>query len=648
MEPKSRDRPGRTSRELSEESRYYQNMSPGFDGIERRNYKHYHEDDRGDSHRYPRKDGSRSRSRSRSPRGWVRSGSPRLDYKNQSHKWNDQRSEPDKQFQICRDFSAGRCRKGSQCHFEHSRNTSRGYSSKDSYIKDSGPDLRADVPRYYHGEERQFWKKSRNLVPCRELMKGWCKWGDSCRFSHHLASNETADMSYPGDNSNLRYDSRSSLRTENEDASWRTRELEGIGVTGYIDKENVAHKQENNNMSRGFTSQNEVGNVGVQEQQTLLDHGVVENGMVTSFGPDVLDQAENSSNPTHPCPFPGQNESSENVQVPMQFSVSNATDVWQNMLNGGLDGLETQAGARFDLQSQVSNHQHQRHARPHLDSHSQVLNNMLEIQSGARLDLHSQVPNHQFETQSGAHFDLHSQVNNHLPEPESGAPLDLRSQVKNHELETQSGANLENRQRAVQILTGLLESKVTFPVGFPHGPINHVEKDTVANNEHGKYTEQHNQVQTKQASPVSAIGKGRDNPKVDDSENSKQQEEVPLSKPVADEGNKAVDEENKGVKDSKKAEANAASKDEKAMRLLKHSLVEFVKDILKPTWKEGRLSRDVHKTIVKKVVDKVTGTVQPDHAPKTQDKVDQYLSSSKPKISKLVQAYVERSQKTDS
>lgn len=83
-------------------------------------------------------------------------------------------------------------------------------------------------------------------------------------------------------------------------------------------------------------------------------------------------------------------------------------------------------------------------------------------------------------------------------------------------------------------------------------------------------------------------------------------------------------------------------KDEKEMRLFKVALVEYVKEILKPTWKEGQMSREVHKSIVKKVVDKVTGTIQAVHVPKTQEKVDQYLACSKPKLTKLVQAYTER------
>ncbi|XP_031115604.1 zinc finger CCCH domain-containing protein 55-like [Ipomoea triloba] len=85
-----------------------------------------------------------------------------------------------------------------------------------------------------------------------------------------------------------------------------------------------------------------------------------------------------------------------------------------------------------------------------------------------------------------------------------------------------------------------------------------------------------------------------------------------------------------------------ANKDDKVIRLFKNALIEFVKEILKPTWKEGRMSREVHKTVVKKVVDKVTGSIQGDHFPKTQDKIEQFLSYSKAKINKLAQAYVER------
>lgn len=82
-------------------------------------------------------------------------------------------------------------------------------------------------------------------------------------------------------------------------------------------------------------------------------------------------------------------------------------------------------------------------------------------------------------------------------------------------------------------------------------------------------------------------------------------------------------------------------KDAKGMRMFKFSLVEIVKEILKPTWKEGQLSKEAHKTIVKKVVDKVSGSVQGEHI-QTQEKIDQYLAYSKNKLTKLVEAYVEK------
>ncbi|GFY96521.1 hypothetical protein Acr_11g0008270 [Actinidia rufa] len=78
-------------------------------------------------------------------------------------------------------------------------------------------------------------------------------------------------------------------------------------------------------------------------------------------------------------------------------------------------------------------------------------------------------------------------------------------------------------------------------------------------------------------------------------------------------------------------------KDEKAMRLFKNALVDFVKELLKPKWKEGQMSREVHKAIVKKVVDKVTSTIQGANIPKTQEIIDQYLAYSKPMLNILVE-----------
>ncbi|XP_009622638.1 protein FRIGIDA-ESSENTIAL 1-like isoform X1 [Nicotiana tomentosiformis] len=79
--------------------------------------------------------------------------------------------------------------------------------------------------------------------------------------------------------------------------------------------------------------------------------------------------------------------------------------------------------------------------------------------------------------------------------------------------------------------------------------------------------------------------------------------------------------------------------------VLKHfraALVEFVKELLKPTWHEGLLIRDAYKMIVKKSVDKVINSLQPDQIPDTTESIKQYLSVSKPKVAKLIEGYVEK------
>ncbi|KAL3643454.1 hsp70 nucleotide exchange factor fes1 [Castilleja foliolosa] len=80
----------------------------------------------------------------------------------------------------------------------------------------------------------------------------------------------------------------------------------------------------------------------------------------------------------------------------------------------------------------------------------------------------------------------------------------------------------------------------------------------------------------------------------------------------------------------------------KSLKYFQLELIEFVKELLKPTWHEGLLSRDAHKMIVKKAVDKVISTIQPHQIPGTGETIKLYLSSSEPKLAKLVEAYIEK------
>ncbi|PSS19477.1 Zinc finger CCCH domain-containing protein [Actinidia chinensis var. chinensis] len=169
--------------------------------------------------------------------------------------------------------------------------------------------------------------------------------------------------------------------------------------------------------------------------------------------------------------------------------------------------------------------------------------------------------------------------------------------------------------------------------------------------------EQKNQTLSVRSSPSSAVGfdSGELPKNGDPDNNNRRSPDLKQQKLVA---NLALEENSKSIPEKRKQEQEniragivdadpkivdgTIGKDEKAMRLFKIALVDFVKELLKPKWKEGQMSREVHKAIVKKVIDKVTSTIQGANIPKTQERIDQYLAYSKPKLNKLVEAYTER------
>lgn len=75
----------------------------------------------------------------------------------------------------------------------------------------------------------------------------------------------------------------------------------------------------------------------------------------------------------------------------------------------------------------------------------------------------------------------------------------------------------------------------------------------------------------------------------------------------------------------------------KAFKYFQSALIEFIKELVKPTWREGLLSKDAHKLIVKKAVDKVLSTLPTHQIPTTAESVKLYLSTSQPKLAKLVE-----------
>ncbi|XP_008645057.1 uncharacterized protein [Zea mays] len=87
---------------------------------------------------------------------------------------------------------------------------------------------------------------------------------------------------------------------------------------------------------------------------------------------------------------------------------------------------------------------------------------------------------------------------------------------------------------------------------------------------------------------------------------------------------------------------NKKGKDSRSMKLFKSAIADFVKEVLKPSWRQGNMSKEAFKTIVRKTVDKVSGSVPSSHIPKTPAKIKHYVQSSQRKVTKLVMGYVDK------
>ncbi|RAL39145.1 hypothetical protein DM860_011631 [Cuscuta australis] len=97
-----------------------------------------------------------------------------------------------------------------------------------------------------------------------------------------------------------------------------------------------------------------------------------------------------------------------------------------------------------------------------------------------------------------------------------------------------------------------------------------------------------------------------------------------------------------GEREIDNAETSKKSKDSRSMRLFKNAIAAFVKELLKPSWRQGSMSKEVFKTIVKKTVEKVSGAMKNRRVPKSQEKIDHFVDSSQRKLTQLVMGYVDR------
>ncbi|GAB2270140.1 hypothetical protein Dimus_005048 [Dionaea muscipula] len=92
----------------------------------------------------------------------------------------------------------------------------------------------------------------------------------------------------------------------------------------------------------------------------------------------------------------------------------------------------------------------------------------------------------------------------------------------------------------------------------------------------------------------------------------------------------------------KSKDKSMKSKDSRSMKLFKAELANFVKEVLKPSWRQGNMSKEAFKTIVKKTVDKVSSAMKNHRMPKSKEKISLYIDSSHRKLTQLVEGYVNK------
>ncbi|KAL2497132.1 Uncharacterized protein Adt_22682 [Abeliophyllum distichum] len=569
------------------------NVSLDFDELGHRNHNHTPEKDWSHSSRYPVRDRSRSRGRCRSrsstrtrshgrTRGQTRSRSPIRDHRRGSYRLNDRRGGSEKSSQSCKDFAAGRCRRASQCRLVHPNNINhkegdclendkaeiwRNRTEHDralQHANNRGFRSRDRGSYLYYGNDKQFRNRSRSTVCCKHFTRGRCTWGETCRFSHHVASADNYDI---GTDNALFYKhrkhqsngkppckyfvagrcNRDNCRFPHDDDAPK---LDGILGRAGGDTGNCSFYDKNK-----WSGPTRDDAIMVNEQEHLRifpgSQSPYQDGISTHVG--------------------GQNSKKEVVRhdlstTALQQNVSACSDFQQHHHRLVEDKVVNLFGSVTP-----GDVKHSRNTMVPVPLPRLVLNQNAEIM----------ISGHSFISNG-------TDINKHMLgcNPSNGPDMDL------YEPEQHTNPPLSILD------SGYGSSKIEY-----HGSLQLKQQEFSTNSE-------------------------------------------------VNGGNKTVVEECKVPEENKcseqgKVEGAGTNKDEKGMSLFKYALFEFVKMILKPAWKEGRINREVHKTVVRKVVDKVI-TIQGDHIPKTQNTINQYLYDSEDKITKLVKEYVDRYSKTDS
>ncbi|XP_047341269.1 zinc finger CCCH domain-containing protein 55-like isoform X2 [Impatiens glandulifera] len=605
--------------------------SDGWGGV--MNSSHSPENNRILPNRYKR---SRSRSHSRG-RGRSRSRSrsrSRGRYRNRDQRSMSRSPLPERRqephggagfsSQACRDFtSTGKCRRGNQCRFLHDDN---------SIVQQGGLRIEKDRSErwnrqdggnsHYQGEKDAPFRNSgsNSALPCREFLKGRCHRGSSCRYPHHDASGETT----------MGRSHRSSYINEQDDREKPSRNSKQpckYFMMGKCHKDNCSFSHDAP-IHNSFEKKPQDDRWSQPESDTKLSTG----GWVD------MDRGGLYTDPTIGLFTHGTWEDYVKADVSNWGGPSDVLGLPAGNLSVNAEKLDKAANGNESVSSfsnGISRVAHVEDKRPDaplapLVDYANPVNNALGSYSSViPSPLPRNFPLVKPDTEKKvAESEQNEQVSNFLPsithilDPEQLPQLYAALNPPNSSIPPMPSFPPITSMDAQPIPTALLRRN--------YSELESDQKDGSA-------------IRSELLSQVKNNGSDEDENQVviaNTLTGEKNQSVVPVSKEEQDkDGRGNLNVEGKGK------ETTVNEKDEKALKLFKVSLVELVKEVLKPKWKEGHMSRDSHKTIVKKVVDKVTGSLQGDNIPNTPQKIEQYLSYSKTKISKLAEAYADRLKK---
>ncbi|ESQ48035.1 hypothetical protein EUTSA_v10020512mg [Eutrema salsugineum] len=446
-------------------------------------------------------------------------------------------------------------------------------------------------------------------IPCKFFAAGFCRNGKHCRFSHH-----GGDRKQPQESNFYREDNRNHSR-------WNDVERLNNGKLGGIEvsraSKGISEAKGNGSSWIDGMEMSPDWNYGVKNPMKKEESGVGIIGQ-SSQSRDLKDDQRSSdvfSYGDKPMVEKPVNMAAPPVQA---FSQNHNVLPYQNSQTaGGSQQVIAAAAADFSLGSNLSNPESR---MVYEDNHHSTVEKPVPVQNDVTREQMDKISN---ISASIAQFFANGQ-----PIPQQ------LTQVLQMPLHSESSMAVQpNLATTTQSNSVSNNPNLLWGLGMSTGPQG---------------------VSTVAASQVNDVDGTRElalNPKASEENGEKKTDEASKEGEGKKTGEDTKDAENVVDEDEDDGdgsdEEDKKGKDPKGMRAFKFALVEIVKELLKPAWKEGKMNKDGYKNIVKKVVEKVTGTMQSGNVPQTQEKIDHYLSASKPKLTKLVQAYISKFKKAD-